>query len=213
MPNVIDVDPEVIRPNKRRAESRSPRAKKMKLAKGDSYEKSNAIELVPDLNAPGKASCDIAALSTLMDSCAFGNPIGIFTFDCSLQDGPKNLRKKASMIEFTISDETSIKNYSVKFKVYADSTIRRGKRPLRRNCFRFPIDDYHLLHVQCMSPQASRKSLKWTQEKKERFLAFEAGMSFALRIFSRLQGEDCDVVLVQNSNLISKWSDMLHPER
>ena len=36
--------------------------------------------------------------------------------------------------------------------VYADSTIRRGKRSLRRNCFIYEIDSSRAVHIVCLSP-------------------------------------------------------------
>lgn len=174
-------------------------------------------ELLPDLDAPDHGACEISQLPSFLDSCTMGKAIGSCIFECALQDGHKNLRKKASSLEVTIKDNNSsssepVKHY-IRFKVYADSTIRRGKRQMRRNVFWFILDPLHIVHLQCTKPLANRKSLKWTQEKKEHFLAFEAGMSFCIRVFSKASNEECTVSVTQTSNLVCNWKDLRFPER
>jgi hypothetical protein len=103
--------------------------------------------------------------------------------------GPKNLRQKAHSFYLNRSGQNSsdeFPNYShhIRFKIYADSTIRRGKRSLRRNCILFKLSDLEFLHISCKSGFSGRGSLKWTEEKQERFLAFESELGYAIQVIT-----------------------------
>lgn len=103
-----------------------------------------------------------------------------FEFNSTISTGPKNLRQKSHhfMIQFGPFA------FQIRFKVYADSTIRRGKKSLRQKCFVFtkgPIS----VHIQSDADSKGRRTLKWTKEKKEQFLALEAESYYSLHMFSK----------------------------
>lgn len=171
-----------------------------------------------DLDYPDRHQCEISSLPEPLDnSPSFGKPVAACIFTCVAHDGPKNLRQKASLFEVTIpSTQDNTKHCEtkyVKFKIYADSTIKRGKKNLRRNCFFFPFSDGRILHIMSTNHTQSRKSLKWTVEKKERFLAFEGGSTYFLRVFSTHLEDKVVVNLKQNGSLISEWKDLYHADR
>lgn len=102
-------------------------------------------------------------------------PVRSYEFQCTLYDGNKNLRQKPHYIDI-FNNETKV-GY-IKFKVHADSTIRRGRKSLRRSCVVFELKDL-LLHFKTGS-----NSLKWTEEKVDKFLAFESKCSYSFSMYS-----------------------------
>jgi hypothetical protein len=60
---------------------------------------------------------------------------------------------------------------------------------------------------------ASKKSLKWTVEKKESFLAFEGGVHYLLRIFSVNPNDRSSLYVNQTGKFITEWKNLIDPQQ
>lgn len=140
-----------------------------------------------DLETDTDAPC--AADEQLVANASFVCEVGV--------SGMKNLREKACALclQFRSSrgSDASVGSLrrKIKFKVYAGSTIRRGKRALRRDFFTFPLGGDMRARVYCRTPLPGRGSLKWTEEKKEKFLAFEDGMLYSIEVYAKQLNAEC----------------------
>lgn len=140
-----------------------------------------------DLEAGIDAPC--AGDEQVVASASFVCEVGV--------SGMKNLREKACALCLQYrsprSSDASVGSLrrKIKFKVYAGSTIRRGKRALRRDFFTFSLGGDMRARVYCRTPLPGRGSLKWTEEKKEKFLAFEDGMLYSIEVYSKQQNAEC----------------------
>jgi hypothetical protein len=172
-------------------------------------------EIHPDFDHPDRNSCEISQLpDPLSFSQSFGKVIGACIFACAATEGPKNLRQKASSVDITVESLNQPPMIQCfKFKVYADSTIKRGKKNFRRNCFVFPISGNRWVHIMSTNTSASKKSLKWTVEKKESFLAFEGGVHYLLRIFSVNPNDRSSLYVNQTGKFITEWKNLIDPQQ
>lgn len=164
---------------------------------------------MPDLAAKASKAC-------------VGFRVASYSFKCPMIAGPKNLRQRATTFDIIIKNSGDDEAPPVqelrhlKFKIYADSTIRRGKKWLRRNDFVFRIGSGRVVNVFCKTPLGSRGSLKWTVEKQEHFLAFECGLEYVIQVFSKSRSDDARIYRVPNDDgqeRVIDWRDELHPER
>lgn len=168
-----------------------------------------SLVLVPDLDANA-------------NKVSVGFRVASYSFKCQMLTGPKNLRQRANTFDVMIENNgdsnvpKSEELRHLKFKIYADSTIRRGKKLLRRNDFVFRIGEDRVVNVFCKTPLPSRGSLKWTMEKQEAFLAFECGLEYVIQVYSKHRTDDARIFLVthnEGQDSIVDWRDEIHPER
>jgi hypothetical protein len=141
--------------------------------------------------------------------------LAAFSFRSHLPEGPKNLRQLSHFFEIIVSprdESTAPMIFHLRFKVYADSTIRRGKKSLRRDCFIFDLHNQTKLHVRGSPEPVGKSSLKWASEKKEQFLAFEAEVEFFIQVFSTDLSKNWSATIQPSMSAISneailKWTD------
>ncbi|SPQ99331.1 Uncharacterized protein PBTT_07475 [Plasmodiophora brassicae] len=155
--------------------------------------------VVPEMNASDGADCVICggahALRTMLD----------LSFTCSITSLLKNLREKPNSFCFTVDDVLRLR---IPFKVYAASTIKRGRSLLRRGCMVFVLTDQILVHIYCRTPLTGRGSIKWTPVARESFLAFEDEMTFTLRVMTTDPQMKSDVRIS-----VDVAPDLLHSDR
>lgn len=162
----------------------------------------------------GCCVCGSQGKERLASGTAYGDTVAAVSFRCGEISGPKNLRQKAHVL--SILGPGVPQSSRLLFKIYADSTIRRGKKSLRRNCVLFQVAQGLFLHIQCRAQGNARGSLKWTEEKKERFLAFEAELEYLAQILkvggAHTDEKDFQLRLSlssENSELVSQWTDLI----
>eukprot|EP00474_Spongospora_subterranea_P010116 CRZ10574.1 hypothetical protein [Spongospora subterranea] len=184
-------------------------------------------------SGPGRERCLIPDLTLKANTSCRGFRIASYSFQMQMMTSTsKNLRQRACSFDIFIRNRnglsendpeynnfTDVVPFRIKWKVYADSTIKRGKKSLRRNDFVFPIDDDHVLIVFCQTPPQfgnERLALKWTEEKQEQFLAFESGLQFGIQIYSRERSDNAQIIRNKSSDddeRIANWQDDICPDR
>lgn len=121
------------------------------------------------------------------------------------------------MAKIVITDMTGCRvreSVAIKFKFYADSTIRRGNKDYRRNCFLYDLGDGILSHIVGLDSRGSRNSLKWIVEKKEEFMALECGANYCWRILVPENSQfKAEIVIDFNQTDISFWQDKINPDK